>query len=211
MLRPLEHIGRPALLDDLAGVHDIHAIRHVPHDTKIVRDEQQRSPAIDELAQQVDDALTPYATAVNLRVATAVGGMSIGRQAGTLRRGAEVLVATPGRLKDLIERGDCVLDQVAITVLDEADQMADMGFMPQVTALLKQVEPGGQRLLFSATLDKNIDRLVKMFLTDPVVHWLLVPKSSGEIWSRNSRNFSTSSSCSSGIAMPASSSTPSLP
>ncbi|MFK0020539.1 DEAD/DEAH box helicase [Streptomyces sp. NPDC090798] len=123
-----------------------------------------------ELAQQVDDALTPYATAVNLRVATAVGGMSIGRQAGALRRGAEVLVATPGRLKDLIERGDCVLDQVAITVLDEADQMADMGFMPQVTALLKQVEPGGQRLLFSATLDKNIDRLVKMFLTDPVVH-----------------------------------------
>jgi superfamily II DNA/RNA helicase len=123
-----------------------------------------------ELAQQVDDALTPYATAVNLRVVTAVGGMSIGRQAGTLRRGAEVLVATPGRLKDLIERGDCVLDQVAITVLDEADQMADMGFMPQVTALLKQVEPGGQRLLFSATLDKNIDRLVKMFLTDPVVH-----------------------------------------
>ncbi|MFH8390438.1 MULTISPECIES: DEAD/DEAH box helicase [unclassified Streptomyces] len=123
-----------------------------------------------ELAQQVDDALTPYATAVNLRVATAVGGMSIGRQAGTLRRGVEVLVATPGRLKDLIERGDCALGQVAITVLDEADQMADMGFMPQVTALLKQVEAGGQRLLFSATLDKNIDRLVKMFLTDPVVH-----------------------------------------
>ncbi|MGW3634363.1 DEAD/DEAH box helicase [Streptomyces sp. NPDC005122] len=123
-----------------------------------------------ELAQQVDDALTPYATAVNLRVVTAVGGMSIGRQAGTLRRGAEVLVATPGRLKDLIERGDCTLGQVAITVLDEADQMADMGFMPQVTALLKQVEPDGQRLLFSATLDKNIDRLVRMFLTDPVVH-----------------------------------------
>ena len=123
-----------------------------------------------ELAQQVDDAITPYATAVNLRVATAVGGMSIGRQAGSLRRGVEVLVATPGRLKDLIERGDCDLSQVAITVLDEADQMADMGFMPQVTALLKQVEPGGQRLLFSATLDKNIDRLVRMFLTDPVVH-----------------------------------------
>ncbi|MFD6301334.1 DEAD/DEAH box helicase [Streptomyces sp. NPDC060235] len=123
-----------------------------------------------ELAQQVNDALTPYATAVNLRVATAVGGMSIGRQAGTLRRGAEVLVATPGRLKDLIERGDCALGQVAITVLDEADQMADMGFMPQVVALLNQVEPGGQRLLFSATLDKNIDRLVRMFLTDPVVH-----------------------------------------
>ncbi|MFD7855046.1 DEAD/DEAH box helicase [Streptomyces microflavus] len=123
-----------------------------------------------ELAQQVTDALTPYATAVNLRMATVVGGMSITKQSATLRRGAEVLVATPGRLKDLIERGDCRLDEVAITVLDEADQMADMGFMPQVVALLKQVEAGGQRMLFSATLDKNIDRLVKMFLTDPVVH-----------------------------------------
>ncbi|MEV6550796.1 DEAD/DEAH box helicase [Streptomyces sp. NPDC051597] len=123
-----------------------------------------------ELAQQVTDALTPYATAVNLRLTTVVGGLSLTKQANALRRGAEVLVATPGRLKDLIERGDCVLGQVAVTVLDEADQMADMGFMPQVTALLKQVEPGGQRMLFSATLDKNIDRLVRMFLTDPVVH-----------------------------------------
>ncbi len=123
-----------------------------------------------ELAQQVTDALTPYATAVNLRLATVVGGLSIAKQAATLRRGAEVLVATPGRLKDLIERGDCALERVSITVLDEADQMADMGFMPQVTALLKQVEPDGQRMLFSATLDKNIDRLVQMFLTDPVVH-----------------------------------------
>ncbi|MFJ2556633.1 DEAD/DEAH box helicase [Streptomyces sp. NPDC087534] len=123
-----------------------------------------------ELAQQVTDALTPYATAVNLKLTTVVGGLSIGKQAGALRRGAEVLVATPGRLKDLIERGECRLDQVAITVLDEADQMADMGFMPQVTALLKQVEPDGQRMLFSATLDKNIDRLVRQYLTDPVVH-----------------------------------------
>ncbi|WP_354383285.1 DEAD/DEAH box helicase [Streptomyces sp. PvR034] len=123
-----------------------------------------------ELAQQVTDALTPYATAVNLRITTVVGGMSINRQSGALRRGAEVLVATPGRLKDLIERGDATLDQVSITVLDEADQMTDMGFMPQVTALLKQVEPGGQRMLFSATLDKNVDKLVKMFLDDPVSH-----------------------------------------
>ncbi|WP_413758767.1 DEAD/DEAH box helicase [Streptomyces sp. MMBL 11-3] len=123
-----------------------------------------------ELAQQVTDALTPYATAVNLRLATVVGGLSIGKQSTLLRRGAEVLVATPGRLKDLIDRGDCTLAQVAITVLDEADQMADMGFMPQVTALLNQVEPDGQRMLFSATLDKNIDKLVRMFLTDPVVH-----------------------------------------
>ncbi|MCX5407948.1 DEAD/DEAH box helicase [Streptomyces sp. NBC_00335] len=121
-----------------------------------------------ELAQQVTDAMSPYATSVNLRITTVVGGMSINRQSGALRRGAEVLVATPGRLKDLIDRGDADLSQVSITVLDEADQMTDMGFMPQVTALLKQVRPDGQTMLFSATLDKNIDKLVKMFLTDPV-------------------------------------------
>ncbi|MEU0375438.1 DEAD/DEAH box helicase [Streptomyces sp. NPDC006283] len=123
-----------------------------------------------ELAQQLTDALTPYAKALKLRTATAVGGMSIGRQAGALRAGAEVVIATPGRLKDLIDRGDCRLNQVAVTVLDEADQMTDMGFMPQVTALLDQVRPEGQRMLFSATLDRNVDRLVRRYLTDPVVH-----------------------------------------
>ncbi|MFG2399330.1 DEAD/DEAH box helicase [Streptomyces lydicus] len=123
-----------------------------------------------ELAQQVTDALTPYARSLSLRLATVVGGMSIGRQAGALRAGAEVVVATPGRLKDLIERGDCHLGEVGITVLDEADQMADMGFMPQVTALLDQVRPEGQRMLFSATLDRNVDRLVRRYLSDPVVH-----------------------------------------
>ncbi|MFF8945077.1 DEAD/DEAH box helicase [Streptomyces sp. NPDC014864] len=123
-----------------------------------------------ELAQQVTDALTPYATAVNLRLATVVGGLSITKQAGALRRGAEVLVATPGRLNDLVERGDCVLGGVRITVLDEADQMTDMGFLPQITKLIQQVRPDGQRMLFSATLDRNIDRLVQRFLTDPVVH-----------------------------------------
>src|SRR3954451_3986989 len=123
-----------------------------------------------ELAQQVTDALTPYARSVKLRLATVVGGMSIGRQASALRGGAEVVVATPGRLNDLIDRGDCRLNHVAITVLDEADQMADMGFMPQVTALLDQVRPEGQRMLFSATLDRNVDLLVRRYLTDPVVH-----------------------------------------
>ena len=123
-----------------------------------------------ELAQQVADALTPYATAVNLRLTTVVGGMSIGRQAGSLRRGVEVLIATPGRLKDLIDRGDARLDRVAISVLDEADQMADMGFLPQVTNLLEQVRPDGQTMLFSATLDRNVDRLVRRFLSDPVTH-----------------------------------------
>ncbi|KJY45862.1 DEAD/DEAH box helicase, partial [Streptomyces sp. NRRL S-444] len=123
-----------------------------------------------ELAQQVTDALTPYARSVKLRLTTVVGGVSIGKQSGALRGGAEVVIATPGRLADLIERGDCRLDQVDITVLDEADQMADMGFMPQVTALLDQVRPGGQRMLFSATLDRNVDRLVRRYLSDPVVH-----------------------------------------
>jgi superfamily II DNA/RNA helicase len=123
-----------------------------------------------ELAQQVTTALEPYARAVKLRCATVVGGLSLQRQADTLRAGAEVVVATPGRLADLINRGDCRLDQVAITVLDEADQMADMGFLPQVTRLLDQVAPDGQRMLFSATLDRGVDRLVRRYLTDPVSH-----------------------------------------
>ncbi|MGW2125827.1 DEAD/DEAH box helicase [Streptomyces sp. NPDC001758] len=123
-----------------------------------------------ELAGQVTDALTPYARSVRLRLATVVGGLSIGKQASALRAGAEVVIATPGRLKDLIDRGDCVLDDVAITVLDEADQMADMGFLPQVTRLLDQVRADGQRMLFSATLDRNVDLLVRRYLSDPVVH-----------------------------------------
>jgi len=123
-----------------------------------------------ELAQQVTDALTPYAKSLKLRLTTVVGGMSIGRQASALRGGVEVVVATPGRLKDLVERKDCRLDRVSITVLDEADQMADMGFMPQVTQLLDQVRPDGQRMLFSATLDRNVDLLVRRYLHDPVVH-----------------------------------------
>ncbi|MET9378300.1 DEAD/DEAH box helicase [Streptomyces sp. NPDC002992] len=123
-----------------------------------------------ELAQQVTDALTPYARVLKLRLVTVVGGMSIGRQAATLREGAEVVVATPGRLMDLVERKDVRLDRVGITVLDEADQMADMGFMEQVTGLLELVRPGGQRMLFSATLDRNVDLLVQRYLHDPVVH-----------------------------------------
>ncbi|MFD3511994.1 DEAD/DEAH box helicase [Streptomyces sp. NPDC058657] len=123
-----------------------------------------------ELAQQVTDALAPYATALRLSTATVVGGMSIGRQSSALRRGADIVVATPGRLKDLIERRDCRLDQVRITVLDEADQMGDMGFMPDVNELLQQVRPDGQTMLFSATLDRNVDKLVRTFLSDPVVH-----------------------------------------
>ncbi|MFF5174714.1 DEAD/DEAH box helicase [Micromonospora sp. NPDC000089] len=123
-----------------------------------------------ELAAQVTAALAPYARALGLRCATVVGGLSLQRQADALRAGAEVLVATPGRLHDLINRGDARLDQVTVTVLDEADQMADMGFLPQVTKLLEQVAPNGQRMLFSATLDGGVDKLVRRFLTNPVSH-----------------------------------------
>ncbi|MDJ0383090.1 DEAD/DEAH box helicase [Streptomyces sp. G-G2] len=123
-----------------------------------------------ELAQQVTEALTPYAHAMGLRMATVVGGLSIGRQVGALKTGAEIVVATPGRLSDLIGRRDCHLERVRITVLDEADQMTDMGFMPQVTEILDQVHHDGQKMLFSATLDRNVDQLVHRYLKDPVVH-----------------------------------------
>ncbi|MFI6654458.1 DEAD/DEAH box helicase [Streptomyces sp. NPDC050523] len=123
-----------------------------------------------ELAQQVGEALTPYAEALRLRLATVVGGVSIGRQAAALRDGAEIVVATPGRLHDLIGRKGCRLGRVRITVLDEADQMCDMGFLPQVTEILDQVRPDGQRMLFSATLDRDVDQLVQSYLRDPAVH-----------------------------------------
>lgn len=123
-----------------------------------------------ELAQQVSTALAPYARALGLRLATVVGGVSIERQIQTLRRGADVAVATPGRLTDLIRRGACGLGDVATTVIDEADLMADMGFMPQITALLDQVPADGQRMLFSATLDGDVDRLVRRYLVDPAEH-----------------------------------------
>ncbi|TWF91759.1 superfamily II DNA/RNA helicase [Streptomyces brevispora] len=122
-----------------------------------------------ELAQQVSDALTPYAQALNVRLATVVGGLAINRQAALLRTGAEVVVATPGRLADLVSRRFCDLQQVRITVLDEADQMCDLGFLPQVSEILDQVRPDGQRLLFSATLDRNVDQLVRNYLHEPVV------------------------------------------
>jgi superfamily II DNA/RNA helicase len=122
-----------------------------------------------ELAQQVSDALTPYAQTLKVRLATVVGGLSINRQSALLRTGADVVIATPGRLADLVSRRDCHLDQVRITVLDEADQMCDLGFLPQVSDLLDQVRPDGQRLLFSATLDRNVDQLVRSYLHDPVL------------------------------------------
>ncbi|RKN48351.1 DEAD/DEAH box helicase [Micromonospora endolithica] len=123
-----------------------------------------------ELAMQVNDALVPLGKAVGVFLKTAVGGVPYDRQIDALRRGVEIVVATPGRLGDLINRGVCRLDDIEITVLDEADQMADMGFLPEVTELLAKTPADSQRLLFSATLDRDVDALVKRFLTDPVTH-----------------------------------------
>ncbi|MCY1137330.1 DEAD/DEAH box helicase [Actinoplanes sp. Pm04-4] len=123
-----------------------------------------------ELAMQVADALMPLGRSVGVFLKTAVGGVPYDRQMDALRRGVEVMVATPGRLGDLIERGACKLDDIEITVLDEADQMADMGFLPEVTELLAKTPENAQRLLFSATLDGDVDALVKRFMHDPVTH-----------------------------------------
>ncbi|MBM7491991.1 superfamily II DNA/RNA helicase [Micromonospora luteifusca] len=123
-----------------------------------------------ELAMQVNDALLPLGKSVGIFLKTAVGGVPYDRQIDALRRGVEIIVATPGRLGDLIERGICQLDDVEVTVLDEADQMADMGFLPEVTDLLAKTPANGQRLLFSATLDGDVDALVRRFMTDPVTH-----------------------------------------
>ncbi|ONK13325.1 DEAD/DEAH box helicase [Streptomyces sp. MP131-18] len=123
-----------------------------------------------ELAMQVSDALEPYGHVLGLRLKVVCGGTSMGNQIYALERGVDILVATPGRLRDVIGRGACSLEDVEVAVLDEADQMADLGFLPEVTELLDQVPPGGQRMLFSATLEHEIDTLVKRYLVEPVSH-----------------------------------------
>jgi superfamily II DNA/RNA helicase len=123
-----------------------------------------------ELAMQVADALQPYGDVLGLKMKVVCGGTSMQNQIYALERGVDVLVATPGRLRDLINRGSASLDQVRIAVLDEADQMADMGFLPEVTEILDLIPAGGQRLLFSATLENEIDSLVRRYLVDPVTH-----------------------------------------
>jgi superfamily II DNA/RNA helicase len=123
-----------------------------------------------ELAMQVSDALEPLVHVLGLRHKLVAGGLSYTTQINALNRGLDVLIATPGRLKDLIERGAVELGDIEVCILDEADHMADMGFMPEVTAILDQMPAGGQRLLFSATLDNGIDQLVDRYLTDPVTH-----------------------------------------
>ncbi|MFV0461753.1 MAG: DEAD/DEAH box helicase [Nostocoides sp.] len=123
-----------------------------------------------ELAMQVTDALEPLVHVLRLRHKLVAGGLSYEPQISALARGVDVLVATPGRLSDLLQRGAADLSEVEVIVLDEADHMAAMGFLEDMTGILDQVPPGGQRLLFSATLDAGVDALVERYLTDPVTH-----------------------------------------
>ncbi|WP_432564682.1 DEAD/DEAH box helicase [Kineococcus sp. SYSU DK003] len=123
-----------------------------------------------ELANQVAATVTPLAQALGLRTAVVFGGVGQNPQVTALREGVDVLIACPGRLEDLIRQGHCHLDAVEVTVLDEADHMADLGFLPGVKRLLDATPVVGQRLLFSATLDNGIDVLVKRYLSEPVVH-----------------------------------------
>ncbi len=123
-----------------------------------------------ELAVQVHDVIMPLARTIGLRTVAVYGGADIDRQVAKLRKGVDVVIATPGRLIDLGDRGEVAVDQLETLVLDEADRMADMGFMPQVEWVLRRLEHPHQTLLFSATLDGAVDMLVKRYLTDPVFH-----------------------------------------
>jgi superfamily II DNA/RNA helicase len=125
-----------------------------------------------ELAQQIDEVLTPLARAIGHESVVIAGGMPYAKQITAMRKAVAILVATPGRLIDLLNRGEVQLDNLEITVLDEADQMADMGFLPVVKEILDQGKMGGQRLLFSATLDRGVDSLVKSYLKNPKTHSL---------------------------------------
>ncbi len=122
-----------------------------------------------ELAQQVADVLTPLGQTIGVSIAAVYGGVPIGRQIDQVRH-ADIVVATPGRLTDLIERHACTLARIEITVLDEADHMADLGFLPAVTRLLNQTPAGGQRMFFSATLDRGVGQLVTKYVANPALH-----------------------------------------
>ena len=123
-----------------------------------------------ELVSQIDAALEPLAKSTGLRTRTVFGGVGQNPQVNALRSGVDVLIACPGRLEDLINQGACDLGGIEVTVLDEADHMADLGFLPAVRRLLEQTPRNSQRLLFSATLDNAVNVLVKRFLNGPVTH-----------------------------------------
>ena len=123
-----------------------------------------------ELVGQIVESLEPLLAPTGLTVRTVFGGVGQNPQVEALRKGVDILVACPGRLEDLIKQGHCTLGSIEITVIDEADHMADLGFLPGVRRILAATPRNGQRLFFSATLDKAVDALVKQFLTNPVTH-----------------------------------------
>ncbi|QNE19732.1 DEAD/DEAH box helicase [Kribbella qitaiheensis] len=123
-----------------------------------------------ELATQIQASITPLTDALDLRTMTIFGGVGAGPQITALRRGVDIVIACPGRLEDHVKTGHAKLDQVEITVLDEADHMADLGFLPAVRRILEATPANAQRLLFSATLDAGVDVLVKRFMKSPVTH-----------------------------------------
>ena len=123
-----------------------------------------------ELANQILETVEPLARIAGLGVMTIFGGVNQSGQVRRLRQGIDIVVATPGRLEDLMKQGHLSLDAIQITILDEADHMADLGFLPGVTRILAATPSGGQRMLFSATLDAGVDKLVKRFLSHPLVH-----------------------------------------
>ena len=131
-----------------------------------------------ELAQQVADVLTPLGRCVGVDITTVYGGVSIGRQITRVRH-ADVVVATPGRLIDLLDRHACTLSDIQVTVLDEADHMADLGFMPAVTRILDETPAGAQRMFFSATLDREVGTLVTAYASDPALHAVTSSADSG--------------------------------
>jgi superfamily II DNA/RNA helicase len=123
-----------------------------------------------ELAAQIEASIAPLAAAVSLRTLTVFGGVPAEPQISSLRAGVDVFIACPGRLADHVHSGHATLDAVEVTVLDEADHMADLGFLPVVRRLLDKTPRQGQRLLFSATLDTGVDVLVRRYITNPMTH-----------------------------------------
>lgn len=134
-----------------------------------------------ELASQVTTNLEPLAKAMDRSILTVYGGVGFERQIDALRKGVDILVATPGRLNDLVQQGALRLDSIEVAVLDEADRMADMGFLPQVKRILDKTPKSRQTLLFSATLDGEVNVLVKRYQTNPVTHGLAVDESEPDI------------------------------
>ena len=148
-------------------------LQRLANDTKARRPGRPRALILAptrELATQIEAAITPLAKTLSLRTVTIFGGVGAGPQIAALRRGVDIVVACPGRLEDHVRSGHARLDAIEITVLDEADHMADLGFLPVVKRLLDQTPRTGQRMLFSATLDAAVDGLVRRYLTNPVTH-----------------------------------------